>query len=386
MQTDEHALNQTSNRYPWREEGLDLREVNPIRSMMGADESFYLHWLARDYYRGEGEIVDGGPLLGGSTYALASGLQRNSHVSNKAKRIHSYDLFRFYSGFTTSVLPGAQYKEGDSLLPLFLQNTRPYADLIEVNPGDLLDRRWTGQPIELLFIDLAKSWQLHNHVIREFFGCLIPNRSVVIHQDYYHYNCYWIHITMQYLSPYFKVVHHPDGGSLGFLLVERIPQDLLDVDYSTFFSKTQAIELMDRALQPLQGAHKLIVMTAKMRLLCDLQEYEAACSLSREIRQSPDWQAWLLYDLVQAESHIPANILFPGLRKRQALVAFSRNYHLFQHGEWVYAVPAALRQFDIESESSRRSPGVLKAKTLSEAGTLIGEALQPKPEQSSGSR
>lgn len=364
--------------YPWRELGLDLRDVNPINSMIGTDESFYLHWLSREYYRGAGEIIDSGPLLGGSTYALASGLQKNNNVSNKTKRIYSYDLFRFFAGFTASVLPEAKFKEGDSLLPLFLQNTRPYQDLIKVYAGDLLKKRWTGQPVEILFVDVAKSWKLHNHIIKEFFGCLIPNRSIVIYQDYYQYYCYWIHITMRYLSPYFEVVHRPNGGSLGFMLTKELPSTLLKVDYSTFFTKAQAIALMDQALLSLQGTHKLIVMTAKVRLLCDYREYERARSISQEIRQSPDWQDWLLYDVVQSEQDIPAHILSPGLQKRHLLAGFSRNYNLFKHNQWMYAVPVSVPQFDITNEKDRNSPGILRAKTLSEARELIGEAIQPR--------
>ena len=78
---------------PWRQLGIDGSEVNPVPSMMTADESLYLYWLARCQYTGRGEIVDGGPYLGGSTMAMAEGLRRNDAVPHKTGRIHSYDLF-----------------------------------------------------------------------------------------------------------------------------------------------------------------------------------------------------------------------------------------------------------------------------------------------------
>lgn len=377
MQSNESTPYQTSDKYPWRRLGLDLRAVNPISSMLCADESFYLHWLARNYYQGLGEIVDGGPLLGGSTYSLASGLSKNSAVTDTHKRITSYDLFRFFPDFAR-LLPSTLFKTGDSLLPIFRENIRPYENLVEVVAGDILEKRWSGKPVEVLFIDLAKSWQIQNHLLREFFNCLIPNRSIVIQQDYFHYYCYWIHLIMEYFRPYFKIVHEPEGATLSFLLIKQIPRELLQMDYSRFFSREQAIQLMDQAIVPFGGTRKLILKTTQMRLLCDWQEYELACRIGHEIRQSPDWHDSLLYDLVQAESHIPSEILFPGLEGRQALIAFSRTYNLFKQKEWIYAVPRSLSPFDISSDYDRRRPQVLKAKTLSQAGELINETYQPK--------
>jgi hypothetical protein len=84
---------------PWRDLGITGRDVNAIPSMIAPDEALYLYWLARCQYKGQGEIVDGGPLLGGSTSAMAEGLRLNPAVTNKTARIHSYDLFEYASPF-----------------------------------------------------------------------------------------------------------------------------------------------------------------------------------------------------------------------------------------------------------------------------------------------
>lgn len=49
--------------------------------------------LARDQYTGQGEIIDGGAFLGGSTLALATGLRDNPSVANRAGRVDLYDMF-----------------------------------------------------------------------------------------------------------------------------------------------------------------------------------------------------------------------------------------------------------------------------------------------------
>lgn len=361
---------------PWRDLNLNPDEINPVSSMIVPDESFYLHWLTREYYQGNGEIVDGGPLLGGSTLALASGLAQNANVQQKEKRIHSYDLFTYFTGFKDSILPESDLKEGDSLYPLFQENTKAYENYIQSTPGDILDSRWIGEPIEIFFIDLAKSWQINNHLIKEFFEYLIPNRSIVIQQDYFHYYCYWIHLTMQHLSPYFKIVHVPDGGSLGFILTHEIPKELLNIDYETYFRKKQSIQLMDEAIAPLQGPWKLLVMTAKIRLLADLKECELACSLAREIRASSDWEDWILYDVIQAENHLPAELIFPD-QDQEEIIGVSRNYCLLHTSEEIYAIPHALGQLGKGDKQTSGYSHTIKAKTLVEIEQLIGETIHP---------
>src|SRR5207248_1151930 len=163
---------------PWLKMGLNAKEVNPIPSMISDDEVLYLRWLAQEWYTGAGEIVDAGPLLGGSTVSLASGLLGNSRVHEKKKRIHSYDLFKYFSDFTDRGLVTAALKNGESLLPMFLENTSRYREMIEVHAGDIQGYKWSGEPIEILFIDCAKSWEINNHITREFFGSLIPGRSI----------------------------------------------------------------------------------------------------------------------------------------------------------------------------------------------------------------
>ena len=53
--------------------------------------------------------------------------------------------------------------------------------------GNLLALDWTGGPIEILFIDLAKSWDLNRWVLTKTFPRLIPGHSVVIQQDWVHF-------------------------------------------------------------------------------------------------------------------------------------------------------------------------------------------------------
>jgi hypothetical protein len=328
-----HLNQPRPDKSPWHYLGLDLTGVNPIGSMIIPDESVYLHWLAGDYYEGKGEILDAGPLLGGSTFALASGLERNSRVLDKNKRIHSYDLFKYFPDFEKRVLPDKRLNEGDSLLPIFLENTKTYRDYIEVTPGDILQHKWTGDPIEILFIDLAKSQEINEHLVKEFFGCLIPQHSIVVQQDYFHYQCYWIHLTMQHLGEYFEVTDTPNGATLSFLCTKAIPREVLT---GMRWTNEESVRLMDEAIKPLRGFWRLLVKTAKIHLLADLGEYEAGAALCREVRESPDWCELLEFDLERATAYIPIFYRSSGLGFREKVLSY------YAHGGAIGVAQAGL--------------------------------------------
>jgi len=275
---------------PWRDLGITGRDVNAIPSMIAPDEALYLYWLARCQYRGQGEIVDGGPLLGGSTSAMAEGLRLNPAVTNKTGRIHSYDLFEYASPFMKRLFKrGPVPAEGESLLPRFQANIKPWASSVRVYPGDILTRQWSGAPVEILFIDVAKTWDIQRHLLREFFPHLIPGVSVVVQQDYFFVSCYWIHLIMESLSEYFRPAHMTEGPTLGFEVVAPVPREKLLVDYERAFSKREAVELMDRSIARFDGLKRLVVMTAKVSLLLAFRDITGAEDVVAQIQRAPEY-------------------------------------------------------------------------------------------------
>ena len=275
---------------PWRDLGVTGRDVNAIPSMIAPDEALYLHWLARCRYTGQGDIVDGGPLLGGSTAAMAEGLRLNAAVENKTHRIHSYDLFEYSAPFMKRLFKrGPVPADGESLLPRFQANVKPWASSVRVYPGDILTYRWPGAPIEILFIDVAKTWDIQRHLLREFFPHLIPGVSVVVQQDYFFVSCYWIHLIMESLSDCFRPVHMTEGPTLGFELVAPLPPQRLLVDYERTFSKNEAVALMDRSIARFEGLKRLVVTTAKVSLLLAYRDIDGAEDVVAQIQRAPEY-------------------------------------------------------------------------------------------------
>ena len=166
--------------------------------MLSAPEQELLYTLCRDRYTGRGEIVDGGAFLGGSTLALACGVRDNPTLVDKAGRVHSYDLF-VADRFTTRRIEG--YPEGTSTRPYYDGVIADLAAHVAVHEGDIATFPWPAdRPIEILFIDLAKSWEVNDFLLQSFFPRLIPGVSAVIQQDYHWPHTPWISITMELLA------------------------------------------------------------------------------------------------------------------------------------------------------------------------------------------
>jgi tetratricopeptide (TPR) repeat protein len=166
---------------PWGKVSLPA-EIEQIPSMLSMDEKQYLIWLTTEKFEGWGAIVELGVWMGTSSAALAEGLRRR----HSAAKIHSLDLFRWENYMTAMVGPICQ--EGEDFLPLYLKATAAYAPWIEPQKMDLMETSWDGGPIEILFVDSAKSWELTNAILNKFGAHLVPGRSRVVLQDFrFHY-------------------------------------------------------------------------------------------------------------------------------------------------------------------------------------------------------
>lgn len=172
--------------HPWTEVEINP-EVESVPNMLSAEEAQYLIWVAQQRYEGWGAILDLGPWLGGSSAALAEGLKRQGSTAT----VQCFDLFEWRPHYMERSSPRGLV-QGQNFMPAFLEETRNYSDWIEAQQMDLLQGRWDGGPIEILFVDAAKSWTLLTAIHRVFGPFLEPGRSRVIHQDFRHPWCHWL--------------------------------------------------------------------------------------------------------------------------------------------------------------------------------------------------
>ena len=167
----------SSTARPWRNTILPP-EITAVPTMLSVEERQYLIWLTETKYEGWGAIAELGAFLGSSSVALAEGLRRKG---SKAK-IRAFDLFLWDHHMTEAV--GSLCKDGDDFLPIYLRETAAYAPWIEAQKLDLMDASWSEGPIEILFVDSAKTWDLTNAILKVFGGHLVPGRSRVVLQDF----------------------------------------------------------------------------------------------------------------------------------------------------------------------------------------------------------
>ena len=252
----------------WDEDGLPER-LRELPSMLTYGERALLYSLGREAAPGM-SIVDAGCFLGDSTVALALGAAER--LPQPRTVIHSYDLFRVDYSARTHYGPLIGDRQiGDDLTPVFEEVVgEDLLRYVEVHPGDLLAQRWSGEPIDVLFVDVAKTWDLSDHVAREFFPALVPGHSVVVQQDYVHEWLPWIHITMELLSGCFeRVAVVPGSPSVVFAATREVkagdlPAHLRDLP------DARLEELFDRAVTPYEGEDRSILECARAVLLFEL--------------------------------------------------------------------------------------------------------------------
>ena len=218
-----------SPREPWLREEFRLAGVP---AMISRAEQRYLFWLTRTRWRDEGHVVEIGPWLGGSTLCLAEGMAASEQTPRH--RLHVFDNFQWRTFMARfAALPLA---DGESFERYFRENTAAHRQRIvchalnlpdEAIPGDSLAEAargarapeldqfcWdSGEPIEILFVDGAKSWRGIRALMRCVASSLLPGRSLLVCQDFKHWGSYWVPLLIARIRPKLELVHIVRRGS-----------------------------------------------------------------------------------------------------------------------------------------------------------------------------
>ena len=253
---------------PWQVPGFAVpAQVAAVTGMLNNQEKRMLYWLAKEDYRGEGAICDLGAFVGGSTICFAAGL-REAGVDGRV--IHSYDLFRLPESeskrFSAEELPADRRSR-----PIFDRNLRDHLDLVEVHEGDVTEEQWESDaPIEILFVDIAKSYKVMDHLLLTFFPALIPQRSLLIMQDYLWSDVGpWHHVVIEKLRPYLEYVVDTDYASMVFFVKEAIPREALEECQWMRIPADEKLRLMDQAIERMDTDEKRKFLLDNREMLLD---------------------------------------------------------------------------------------------------------------------
>ena len=175
-----------------------------IPGMISREEKKYYTWFGQ-FYTGQGEIVELGPWLGCSTFYILEGLRQNAHF--QGKKLHVYDDFVWRSGWMDqSYLGDDGPQDHEDFKYLFDKFTDSVKDFIVVNRtrlstgeleedwgeianpydkiSDIPPLRWQNNPIEILFVDVGRTIDVNEAWWRVFFPYFIPNKTLIIMQDW----------------------------------------------------------------------------------------------------------------------------------------------------------------------------------------------------------
>ena len=264
---------------PWRERSLSQQALE-VTTMLSIEERQLLAWLTAQWWEGAGAIVDGGCFMGGSTLPLAEGLRENERTTAKT-RIDVFDLFEVEQYMVDPYFSG-RLQAGESFRGEFERATADVSDLLTTHAGDLLQLGWHGQPIEVFFVDFSKSWALNDVVVRDFFPCLIPGRSVVVQQDYAWPFQPWIAITMELLEEYFEPVAFAEYNSVVFVCRAPVPRD---VPLPSGLSFERKLALLDSAVERFRGYPRSYLEGARAVLRFERGDRDGAQDELRAVRE-----------------------------------------------------------------------------------------------------
>jgi hypothetical protein len=260
-------------RRPWRDATLPV-DATGIPTMLSKDERRLLYGLARDYARGDAAIVDGGCFLGGSTAALLAGL-RDREERWTGPPVASYDLFRVEAYTMQKFFRNEpDVGVGDSFRDRFDANVARFDVPHAVHEGDITRIGWDGGPIDVLFLDVLKSWDINDAVLRDFFPALVPGRSVIVHQDYAGGYMPWIAITVELMRDSLVLLDWMEWGSHVYFVERELPATLIQEGVSGLDAAAR-FELIDRAIARADGWVRGMLEVDRAALVVDRDGKEA---------------------------------------------------------------------------------------------------------------
>lgn len=242
-----------------------------VSGMMRTDEKKMLYHAVRTMVPQGTDIIDAGAFMGSSAAIMAAAVAARPDAHSFLKRVHSYDMFvahsATYTKYTLETVP-----INGSFLPHYLENTKTYADYINVYPGNFCQFKWIGRPISFFFCDISKAIGIEAHVWRTFLPAFVPGETLFLQQDFVHCEAHYVQIVLGCLADHFEFMAVADSSLLMRYKKEATVHDAnLAVQLylkGSLIDKTDRIDRLIEKLRPLEHDEATATMLLIKASLC----------------------------------------------------------------------------------------------------------------------
>ena len=213
---------------------------NEIPSETSINERLFLYAFSKEI-ASDGNIIELGPFLGGTTRAIAKGIEDSQ---SRKKNLITIDMFSNYyslNDFTQFKLDiGKKFVKNNDVefIEIFnaFHKNHSYNKYIKTisakipdSPSEKFDYGlFKDLKISAVFIDGCKSWYSTRSFCSELLDLSKPG-TYFLFQDYGRFTCFWIPYFTALMEDFFELVHVVDSTYVFKLIKNISKQDVLEI-------------------------------------------------------------------------------------------------------------------------------------------------------------
>jgi len=249
---------------------LKIREFDPskgylrIPGMVSYIERENLYRRSK-LLTGKGHALEFGAYFGASTASILQGLRE----TNFQMKLHVFDVFKtrnvWFADLTRQLAKGLEQHlvMQDGWLDFF-QVFRAHVDdpMVVIHRDFVSELNWTGEPVELLHLDLPKDWKQAKYIADQVFTCLVPGAHIIFQDFSYQWAAELIAMIGQMHKSGLLRLESLDETTLSAVLMRKIQMSDLDALGGEMSDPSKIISNLDvaiKAAKPMMGRDDQIV-------------------------------------------------------------------------------------------------------------------------------